>query len=38
MGIENTLAERGQRYGLFKDHAFIAQSLKNVMHATSAKL
>lgn len=35
MSIEETLAERGQRYGEFKDHAFIAHSLKNVMHATA---
>ena len=29
--VENTLQERGQRYGEFKDHAQISQSLKNLM-------
>jgi len=29
--IENTLAERGARYGSFKEHARIAQSLQDVM-------
>lgn len=29
--IENTLNERGSRYGHFKDHAHLAQSLKCVM-------
>jgi Domain of unknown function (DUF6378) len=28
------LAERGLRYGAFKDHAAIAQALKDVMRAT----
>ncbi|MBB1161503.1 hypothetical protein [Aquariibacter albus] len=27
------LAERGQRYGRFADHAEIAQSLKTVVHS-----
>ena len=31
MSIENTLAERGSRYGDFKDHAGIAQSIKRGM-------
>lgn len=29
--INATLEERGQRYGKFKDHAYISQSLKRVM-------
>jgi hypothetical protein len=29
--IEATLAERGKRYGKFKDHAAITQRLKKVM-------
>lgn len=29
--IENTLAERGARYGSFKEHARIAQNLQDVM-------
>lgn len=31
--IESTLAERGGRYGKFKDHAGISQHLKAVMQA-----
>lgn len=31
MSIENTLAERGNRYGDFTDHAEIAQALQKVM-------
>lgn len=31
MTIDNTLAERGERYGKFEDHAVICQSLKEVM-------
>jgi hypothetical protein len=31
MGIDETLKERGNRYGEFKDHAEISQSLKDVM-------
>lgn len=31
MGIENTLEERGTRYGEFKDHADISQRLKVTM-------
>lgn len=34
MSIEQTLAERGKRYGNFDGHAFISQSLKDVMRAT----
>lgn len=30
--VEQTLAERGARYGDFTDHAKIAQGLQNVMH------
>jgi len=32
MSVENTLAERGNRYGDFTDHARIAQQLQDVMH------
>ena len=31
MDLENTLAERGSRYGDFTDHAELAQELQNVM-------
>lgn len=31
--IENTLSERGARYGEFKDHAVIAQGLQDTMRA-----
>lgn len=31
MGLENTLAERGARYGDFTDHAELAQELQDVM-------
>ena len=31
MSVDNTLAERGSRYGDFSDHALIAQELQNVM-------
>ena len=34
MSIEQTLAERGNRYGDFATHAGISQSLKEVMVAT----
>lgn len=30
-GIDATLAERGSRYGSFKDHAIIAQRLQDVI-------
>lgn len=33
MNIEATLAERGARYGEFKDHAVIAQGLQDTMRA-----
>lgn len=33
MNIDATLAERGARYGEFKDHAVIAQGLQDVMRA-----
>ena len=40
--IDNTLAERGQRYGKFIDHARITQSLKAIVshevHRTNKKL
>lgn len=32
--IDATLAERGTRYGAFKDHAAIAQGLKSIMRQT----
>ena len=32
--IDNTLNERGTRYGDFEDHAFITQDLKAVMQET----
>lgn len=32
--VEQTLAERGNRYGDFSDHAEIAQDLQDVMRAT----
>jgi hypothetical protein len=32
--IENTLAERGNRYGDFEGHARITQSLKLTMHCS----
>lgn len=32
MSIEETLAERGKRYGSFESHANIAQNLKRCMH------
>lgn len=31
MSVENTLNERGKRYGDFSDHARIAQELQNTM-------
>lgn len=31
MSVENTLAERGSRYGDFTDHAELAQELQDVM-------
>lgn len=31
MSVENTLAERGSRYGTFKQHAKIAQAIQDVM-------
>lgn len=31
MSVANTLAERGQRYGAFVDHAKIAQNIKRGM-------
>lgn len=34
MNIDATLAERGARYGEFRDHAAIAQSLQTVMRGT----
>jgi len=32
--LNNTLAERGNRYGSFSDHAAIAQNLQHVMRGT----
>ena len=37
MSIDNTLAERGARYGDFSDHARIAQTLQDVMRTASPK-
>lgn len=34
MSVEQTLAERGARYGDFADHAEISQGLQDVMRAT----
>ena len=34
MSVEDTLAERGKRYGDFSDHAVIAQCLQDSMRAT----
>jgi hypothetical protein len=33
MSLENTLQERGARYGDFKDHADIAQDIQDAMRA-----
>lgn len=33
MNIDATLAERGARYGEFKDHAAIAQNIQDAMRA-----
>ena len=30
--IDNTLAERGKRYGEFPEHAFVTQELKRTLH------
>lgn len=35
MGINNTLSERGSRYGSFRGHAALTQSLKETMYKTS---
>ena len=32
--VDDTLNERGSRYGVFMDHALISQRLKSVMHST----
>ena len=37
MNIENTLQERGARYGTFEDHAYISQLLKNVISSSLKK-
>lgn len=34
MSVDNTLAERGARYGEFENHARISQDLKSVMQGT----
>lgn len=36
-GVEQTLNERGSRYGRFAGHAEITQALKNVIHAELCK-
>lgn len=33
--IDATLAERGSRYGEYREHAFITQALKDVMYRTN---
>lgn len=33
INITDTLKERGSRYGVFAEHAYIAQSIQNVMRA-----
>jgi hypothetical protein len=35
MSVADTLAERGKRYGSFKDHATIAQNLQEIMRGTN---
>lgn len=35
MNVQETLAERGNRYGDFSDHAVIAQNLQDAMRNTS---
>ena len=37
MDIMQTLAERGERYGVFMDHARIAQSFKGYVRETHGK-
>lgn len=37
MSVEDTLAERGARYGDFTDHALIAQELQTVMYTAMTK-
>lgn len=34
MAVENTLEERGKRYGEFSHHALISQDLKMIIHRT----
>lgn len=34
--INEVLAERGKRYGMFADHAVLSQQLKDVMRARAA--
>lgn len=36
MSVENTLKERGSRYGDFTDHAVIAQALQDVMRGSES--
>lgn len=38
MNIEETLSERGQRYGVFKRHAEISQQLKEVISSYQTKV
>ena len=35
--IQDLLAERGARYGKFKDHATISQALKHVVYGAAAE-
>jgi len=37
MSVENVLNERGLRYGQFRDHAFISQSLKAILNGELKK-
>jgi hypothetical protein len=38
VSVQETLAERGSRYGDFADHAVIAQTLQNIMRGTEGWL
>jgi hypothetical protein len=37
MSVENVLNERGLRYGQFRDHALISQSLKTILNGELKK-
>jgi hypothetical protein len=36
MKIEDTLIDRGKKYGNFLDHAYITQSIKLIIHNTDS--